>query len=70
MNVLHLRGDVLPPSINGLLQWSRLFRNPNTFGNYVSYVKLACELKGAPIEVFTHPSLARAKEAIRKRRWA
>ena len=62
------RGDVLPPTIDGLLQWSRLFRCHKTFGNYVPYVKLACELKGVSIEVFRHPSLKRAKAAIAKRR--
>ncbi len=28
VKVLQLRGDELPPSIDGLLQWSLLFRNP------------------------------------------
>jgi len=68
LNVLQISGDVLPPSLDGLLQWSRLFRNRGTFGNYLSYVKLACEIQGAPVSVFAHPSLARAKESIRKRR--
>jgi len=66
--VLGKRGKVLPPSIDGLLQWSRLFRHPGTFGNYVTYVKLACELEGEPVDVFIHPSLKRAKVAIAKRR--
>ena len=68
IRVLHKRGDLLPPTLEGLLAWSRLFRNKGTFCNYVSYVKLGCEIRGLPIGVFAHPSLARAKEAIKKRR--
>ena len=68
INVLRLRGDVLPPHIDGLLSWSALFKNHKTFGNYVTYVKLACEIKGVSLSVFSHPSLRRAKEAIEKRR--
>ena len=71
MHELGKLGKVLPPTIDGLLQWSRLFRHPGTFGNYVTYTKLACELEGEPVEVFLHPSLKRAKQAIEKRRlWA
>ena len=66
--ILGMRGNVLPPSLAGLLQWSRLFRNHKVFGNYLSYVKLACELVGCDIDVFRHPSLRRAKTAILKRR--
>ena len=68
LNILQQRGHLLPPSIESLLAWSRLFRNAQTFGNYVSYVKLACELTGVALDVFSHPSLRRAKEAVRKRR--
>ena len=67
-NVLGWRGDVLPPTLDGLLQWSRLFRCHKTFGNYVAYVKLACEIVSAPVDVFSHPSVRRAKMAIEKRR--
>ena len=66
--VLGLKGKILPPTIDGLLQWSRLFRSHKTFGNYVSYVKLACELEGEDVSVFCHPSLKRAKNAILKRK--
>ena len=68
LNILQQKGNLLPPSIESLLAWSRLFRNAKTFGNYVSYVKLACELRGVALDVFSHPSLRRAKEAVRKRR--
>ena len=61
-------GDILPPDVNGLLAWSRLFRHHGTFGNYLSYVKLACEIKGVSVDVFQHPSLRRAKASIEKLR--
>ena len=67
-NVLRISGTPLPPTIDGLLQWSLTFRNNRTFANYVGYVRLACELEGKPLDVFRHSSLARAKEAIKKRR--
>ena len=68
IKVLNQRGDLLPPSLEGLLAWSRLFRNKGTFTNYLSYVKLGCEILNLPVAVFVHPSLNRAKEAIMKRR--
>ena len=63
-----MRGELLPPSLEGLLAWSRLFRNSGTFGNYMSYVTLGCEILGHPVSVFVRPSLKRAKVAILKRR--
>ena len=60
-------GEVFPPEIDDLLAWSRLFRHEKTFGNYVSYVRLACEVVAKPTDVFNHPSLKRAKLAIAKR---
>jgi hypothetical protein len=78
-----------PPALPDVLAWSTLFRNYKTFGNYVSYVKVACECLGVSLEVrhlsgrgrracslgawrvlaqvFAHPSVARAKDAIAKR---
>ena len=69
VSVLGVRGDVFPPKLADLLVWSRLFRCHKTFGNYLSYVKLGCEMEGASVDVFSHPSLKRAKVAIVKRRW-
>ena len=59
---------MLPPTVDGLLQWSALFRHPRTYSNYLSYVKLACEIRGLEVAVFQHPSLSRAKESIKKKR--
>ena len=62
------RGRSLPPDLDGLLQWSLTFRNAKTFSNYLGYLSLACAIAGYPTEIFKHPSLKRAKTAIRKRR--
>lgn len=68
MNMLQLRGDLLPPSIDSLLQYSRLFKHDRTFSNYLSALKLACELQGKSVDVFQHPSIRRAKQSIKKRK--
>ena len=68
IRVLNLRADLLPPSLEGLLAWSRLVRNKGTFCRCVSYIKLRCGILNLSVMVFAHPSLARAKEAIAKRR--
>ena len=64
---LALHGSELPPSADGLLAWSLLFRSDQTFSNYVSHVKLACQVCGLPVDVFRDTPLRRAKCAIRKR---
>ena len=66
--VLRGKGNALPPSLDGLLQWSLAFRHPKTFSNYLGYLSLACSLENLSTDVFKHPSLRRAKEAIRKRK--
>lgn len=60
-------GRELPPSLDGLLAWSNLFRCSATFGNYLSHVRLACEIARVSTDVFDHPSLTRAKRSIDKR---
>lgn len=64
---LALHGRELPPSADGLLAWSLLFRSDLTFSNYISHVKLACQVCGLPVDVFRDTPLRRAKCAIRKR---
>ena len=59
-------GQAFPPAINDLLAFSRLFRHPGTFSNYVNYIRLGCELVGVSTEVFAHTALKRAKVAIAK----
>ena len=65
--VLNKRSGRLPPSVDELLTWSRFFRCKGTFENYCGYLRLACLLEGVSVEAFDHPSLKRAKVAIKKR---
>jgi hypothetical protein len=41
-------------------------RSSGTWGNYIGYVKTACMIVNAPVEVMSHPALGRAKATIRK----
>ena len=62
--------DELPPKIDELLAWSTLFRCSKTFGNYLNYVRLGCELVGVSTSVFDEGAhmLKRAKRSIEKKR--
>ena len=68
--VLGLKGRELPPTADGLIAWSTLFRSSATFANYVGYVRVACELLGLSTAVFneTESLLRRAKASIDKKR--
>ena len=66
-DVLKLHGRELPPPLEGLQQWSLLFRHPKTWSNYLSYVKLGCQVLGLSTAVFNESVLRRAKVAIAKR---
>jgi hypothetical protein len=56
-----------PPKLDILLSWSTLFRSEGTWANYIGYVRTACILIKAPVDVFSDPAMRRAKIAIRKR---
>ena len=56
-----------PPELDTLLSWSTLFRSDGTWANYVGYVRTACILVNAPVDVFREPAMKRAKVAIKKR---
>ena len=55
-----------PPKLEWLQSWAMLFRNADTFGNYVGYVKTACLIVKADTSVFEHPGVMRAKRAVAK----
>ena len=57
-------GCELPPSVIGLLAWSRIFACKGTFANYLSNLSFACELAGVCRNSFDDPSLKRAKKTI------
>ena len=54
----------LPPTVDGLLAWSRVFAVKGTFSNYMAKLSLACEIAGVSRKSFSHPSIARAKTTI------
>ena len=64
--VLGLSPDsIMPPSVDGLLQWSRAFAVKETFRNYVGKIRLACELMRLSTASLDHPSIKRAMATIR-----
>ena len=40
-----------PPQLQWLLAWSTLFRSEGTLSNYIGYVRTACLVVGAPVQV-------------------
>ena len=65
---LGLTGNELPPTVEGLVAWSALFRCVDTFSNYLSHVRLGCELVGVSCGALDHPSVRRAKRSVLKKR--
>ena len=64
--VLGLTGAaLLPPSVDGLLSWSRHFGNKRTFSNYVGKLILACEILRMPTQTLKHASVVRASRTIK-----
>ena len=64
--VLGLTGAaLLPPSVDGLLAWSRHFGNKRTFSNYVGKLILACEILRMPTQTLQHASVVRASRTIK-----
>jgi len=68
-HTLGLQGRELPPPIDGLIAWAELFRHHKTYSNYLSHVKLACNLLGVSDAVFTinRSELTRAKASVKKK---
>ena len=56
-----------PPSLTDLLAYANIFDCAKTFSNYVTHIKIGCELLDRPVDIFEHPSLSRAITAIVKR---
>ena len=55
MNLVEV-GAELPPSVAGLLAWSRIFSVKSTSSSYMSKLALACEIVGVSKDIFTiHP---------------
>ena len=63
---LGLRGAaLLPPPLDGVLAWSRMFANKRTFSNYLGKLVLVCELFRMPTESLKHASVTRAGRTIK-----
>lgn len=65
---LGITGSVWPPTEEGLLAWSNLFRDSRTFSNYLGYLRTGCLVVRKPTEVLRCESIKRAKLAIDKRK--
>ena len=65
--VLGAQGRHLPPTSEGLIAFSRLFRNAGTFANYVSAIRSACVIANIPTASTYARGIRRATAAISKR---
>ena len=66
--VLLSRGCHLPPSLEGLIAFSCIFSVKGTFKNYLAGIRFGCDIAGVEYgELFKHPLLHRAKQAVGKR---
>ncbi len=43
--ILGREGNEFPPTLDGLLAWSLIFRSPQTFANYLGYARQVCALR-------------------------
>ena len=63
---LGLTGKEMPPTVDGILAWSRQFSVSGTFGNYLGHLKTACLLFGFPVDACEHLAVRRARAAVVK----
>ena len=64
--VLGLQGRHLPPSEEGLMAWALCFAVPETFSNYVGYLRTGCHILGLDCSLVGGPMVKRAQAAIKK----
>ena len=69
-SVLGANGQHLPPTPEGLLAFSAMFRSVGTFSNYVSAIGFACNLVGVSDAACQHQLVRRAKAAVKRRQEA
>ena len=65
--VLGRKGQELPPTEDGLVAWSVLFRCSRTYSNYLNHVRIACDLVRVSSEATHCSAVKRATRAIEKR---
>jgi hypothetical protein len=56
----------MPPTVAGLVTWSRSFRSKGTFSNYLGFLKLLCDLGDLSTEAFDHASVKRSLRTLQK----
>ena len=64
---LDANGRRLPPSEEGLVAWSQCFHRAHTFSNYVSYLRLGCDILGVSSAGMDGPLLKRQKKWSQKK---
>ena len=65
--VLGVGESHLPPTTAGLILFSRIFRNSQTYANYVSAIRMACQVAGLPTQNLYGTEVRRAQQAIARR---
>lgn len=66
--MLSANGRHLPPTVNGLVAFSRIFRHPKTYTNYLLGIKLGCIAVGIEVgHIMADPLLKRAAAAVGRR---
>lgn len=61
-----VKGQHLPPRVELLVAWSRLFKSAATYANYVGYVRTGCYVAGVSAAATYDERVARAKIALQK----
>ena len=64
--VLGMGGRHLPPTEAGLVAWSQCFAVPETFSNYIGYLRMGCQALGLDSSLVGGPLVKRAQAAIKK----
>ena len=65
--VLGVGASHLPPTTAGLVLFSRIFRNAQTYANYVSAIRMACQVAGLSTQGLYGTEVRRAQQAIARR---
>ena len=68
--VLGCGGRHLPPTVEGLVAWSKIFCNRGTYCNYITAVRKACLIAGLPVWHTYDPAVKAALQAVGKRQAA
>jgi len=62
----HPPGKELPPTVDGLAAWSRMFSIRRTFTGYMVNLRSACMLAGVKIDAFSDPIIRKAEWTVKQ----